>query len=94
MKNTNKDIVPLTEMQDRLTELAEEARQGRMKIITRNGKDYVALIDVRRLDYYHRLERENHLLTLLKEATRGWDDLEAGDLLSIDELKSRYGRDR
>jgi len=75
-----------------LTELAEEVCQGREKIITRNGKAYVALIDVRRLDYYHRLERENIHLTLLEEAARGWDDVEAGELLSVAELKSRYGR--
>jgi prevent-host-death family protein len=92
MSITSKDIVPLKEMRARLTELAEEACQGHEKIITRNGKAYVALIDARRLDYYHRLERENIHLTLLEEAARGWDDVESGDLLSVAELKARYGR--
>ena len=59
---------------------------------TRNGKAYVALIDARRLDYYQRLERETIHLTLLDEATRGWDDVEANELLSVAELKARYGR--
>lgn len=92
MPLTSKDIVPLKEMRAKLTELAEEACAGREKIITRNGKAYVALIDARRLDYYHRLERENLHLTLLDEAAKGWDDVEAGDLLSVAELKARYGR--
>ena len=87
-----RDIVPLNEMRARLTELAEEACQGREKIITRNGRAYVALIDARRLDYYHRLERENIHLSLLKDAARGWEDVESGDSLSVAELKARYGR--
>lgn len=93
MSITSKDIVPLKEMRARLTELAEEACQGREKIITRNGKAYLALIDARRLDYYHRLERAHLQLTLLDEAACGWDDVEAGDLLSVAELRARYGRD-
>ncbi|ORJ59314.1 type II toxin-antitoxin system Phd/YefM family antitoxin [Geothermobacter hydrogeniphilus] len=94
MPITSRDIVPLKETRARLTELAEEACQGREKIITRNGKAYVALIDARRLDYYHRLERENIHLTLLEEAGRGWDDVEAGNLCSVAELKARYGRSK
>jgi len=92
MSLSSKDIVPLKEMRARLTELAEEACSGREKIITRNGKAYVALIDARRLDYYHRLEKENIHLTLLDEATKGWDDVESGDLMSVAELKAKYGR--
>lgn len=92
MSITSKDIIPLKEMRARLTELAEDVCRGREKIITRNGKAYVALIDARRLDYYHRLERENIHLTLLEEAERGWDDVEKEDLLSVAELKARYGR--
>jgi antitoxin (DNA-binding transcriptional repressor) of toxin-antitoxin stability system len=92
MPLSSKDIVPLKEMRARLTELAEEVCQGREKIITRNGKAYVALIDARRLDYYHRLEKENIHLTLLDEAAKGWDDVESGDLMSVSELKSKYGR--
>ena len=92
MSITSKDLVPLEELGARLTELAEEACQGREKIITRNGQAYVALIDARRLDDYHRQERENIHLTLLDGAARGWDDVESGDLLSVAELKARYGR--
>lgn len=86
------DIVPLTQVRARLTELAEEVRGGREKIITRNGESYVALIDARRLDHYHRLEREHIHLALLEEAERGLDDLEAGRFIGIEEFKAKHGR--
>lgn len=71
MVMTSKDIVPLKETRARFTELAEDACRGQEKIITRNGKGYVALIDVRKLDYYHRLERENiHLSPLRRSQPR------------------------
>lgn len=92
MAITSTDIIPLKDMRSRLTELAEDVCRGREKIITRNGKAYVALIDARRLDYYHRLERENIHLTLLEEAGHGWDDVASGELLSVAELKARFGR--
>lgn len=52
------DIVPLSIARARFSELADDARNGGEKIITKNGAAYVALIDARRLDHYHRLERE------------------------------------
>ena len=62
------------------------------KMTPDQDRGVAALIDARRLDYYHRLERENIHLTLLEDVARGWDDVESGDLLSVAELKSRYGR--
>jgi len=35
-------------------------------------------------------ERLVGLTELLKEAARGWDDVEAGELMSVSELKARY----
>jgi prevent-host-death family protein len=87
-----KDIVPLSQIRARLTELAEEVRDGVEKIITRNGESYVALIDARRLDHYHRLEREHIHMTLLDEAERGLADVEAGRTMSVAELRAKYGR--
>lgn len=52
------DIVSLSIARARFSELADDARDGGEKIITKNGAAYVALIDARRLDHYHRLERE------------------------------------
>ncbi|AOJ84128.1 addiction module antitoxin [Burkholderia savannae] len=52
------DIVPLSIARARFSELADEVRDGGEKIITKNGAAYVALIDARRLDHYHRLERD------------------------------------
>lgn len=72
------DVVPFTQARARLSELAEQAKAGAEKIITRNGESYVALIDAERLDYYHRLERERIHLLLIDDARRGLEDIAAG----------------
>lgn len=78
MAITSDDIVPLNKVRASLTALAEDVRSGREKIITRNGESYVALVDARRLDYYHRLEREAFQLGLLQDAIEGLEDIRAG----------------
>ncbi len=90
MPLTSADIVPLNKVRARLTELAEQVREGHEKIITRNGESYVALIDARRLDYYHRMEREHIHLALLDEAGRAWGDVEEGRMLKVSELRAKY----
>jgi prevent-host-death family protein len=87
---TTKDIVPLNQVRARLTELARQVREGSEKIITRNGEGYVALIDARRLDYYHQLEQAHVRLALLDEAAKGWSDVEAGRVLTVAELRAKY----
>jgi PHD/YefM family antitoxin component YafN of YafNO toxin-antitoxin module len=84
------DIVPMNQVRASFTDLAEQVRRGREKLITRNGESYVALIDARRLDHYHRLEREHIHLTLIEEATRGLADVEAGRTTGVAELRARY----
>jgi antitoxin (DNA-binding transcriptional repressor) of toxin-antitoxin stability system len=88
------DVVPMNQVRASFTELAEQVRQGREKLITRNGESYVALIDARRLDHYHRLEREHIHLTLIDEASRGLDDVIAGRTVGVAELRSRYRKGR
>ena len=90
MPVTTDDIVPLNQVRARLTELAEEARAGHEKLITRNGEAYVAIVDARRLDHYHRLEREHILIELMDEATRGLEELNAGQSLTVQELRAKY----
>lgn len=92
MPITSRDIVPFNQVRAKLTDLAESARAGEEKIITRNGESYVALIDARRLDYYHKLETEQIHLTLLEEAERGWRDVEAGNVKSVQDMKAKYGK--
>ena len=84
------DIVPLNQVRARFTELAEEVRSGAEKIITRNGESYVALVDARRLDHYHRLEREHIHLSLLEEAARGLEDLRDGRVVAAREALAKY----
>lgn len=88
----SRDIVPFGQARSRLTELATDVRQGAEKIITKNGEAYVALVDARHLDHYHRLEREHIHLVLLGEAERGLQDIEEERLLSVGELRAEYGR--
>jgi prevent-host-death family protein len=90
----SEDIVPLNQVRARFTELAEQVRGGKEKIITRNGESYVALVDARRLDHYHKLEREHIHLTLLDEASKGLADVDAGRTIGVREARAKYRRPR
>lgn len=72
------DVVPFSQARANLSELAEQAKAGAEKIITKNGESYVALIDAQRLDYYHKLEHEHVHLLLIDEANKGLNDIAAG----------------
>ena len=78
MSFTSNDVVPFTVARAKLSELAEQAKAGAEKIITKNGESYVALIDAGRLDYYHLLERERIHLLLIEDARKGLEDIKAG----------------
>lgn len=78
------DVVPFTQARANLSELADQAKAGAEKIITKNGESYVALIDADRLDYYHRLERERIHLLLIDDAKRGLADIAAGQAFEAD----------
>jgi prevent-host-death family protein len=87
------DVVPFTQARATLSELADQAKAGAEKIITKNGESYVALIDADRLDYYHLLERERIHLLLIDDARRGLADIAAGRTFeangAIDKLQRR-----
>jgi prevent-host-death family protein len=57
--------------------LVLEVQNGAEKIITKNGEPVVAVIDAKRLDHYHRLERARIHLLLLDEVRKGLADVEA-----------------
>ena len=93
MPISSKDIIPVTRARAKLTELCDQVkREHGEKILTKNGESCAALIDAERLDHYHRLEREHVHLTLLDEALRGIDDVNAAKVVSAEKLRSRYGR--
>ena len=83
------DVVPFTQARAKLSELADQAKAGAEKIITKNGESYVALIDAERLDYYHRLERERIHLLLIDDARRGLADIAAGRTYEADAAIAR-----
>jgi prevent-host-death family protein len=88
------DVVPFTQARANLSELAEQAKAGAEKIITKNGESYVALIDADRLDYYHRLERERIHLLLIDDARRGLADVIAGRTYEADAAISKLQQRR
>ena len=80
------DVVPISEAPARLTELADEVVGGAEKVLTKNGASFVALVDARKLDYYHALEEEHAGLVLLDEAEVGLRQVLAGHRVSTDTL--------
>jgi prevent-host-death family protein len=81
------DVVPISEARARLTELAQDVVDGASeKILTKNGASYVAIIDARKLDYYHALEREHANLVLLAEAEAGLRQILAGQRITPEDL--------
>ena len=88
------DVVPLTQARSNLSELADQAKAGAEKIITKNGESYVALIDAEQLDYYHRLERERIHLLLLEDVKRGLADIAAGRTEDADTAIARLQQAR
>jgi hypothetical protein len=64
---------------------------GSEKVLTKNGASYVALVDARRLDYYHALEAEHANLLLADDAITGLQQALAGQFVSDDELDQALG---
>jgi prevent-host-death family protein len=95
MPITSADIVPFNKARAELTHLADEVRSGHEKILTRNGESYVALVDARKLDYYHQLEREKQAhadahLSLLNDAIAGLQEIRDGKPgLDLKEVRAR-----
>ena len=79
------DVIPMTQARSHLSDLADQVKAGSEKIITKNGESYVALIDARKLDYYHQLERERMHLILIEDARRGLEDVAAGRVMEADD---------
>ena len=87
------DIVPISEARTRLTELAEDVVAGAEKLLTKNGAAFVALVDARKLDYYHNLERrERGRQLMLADAERGIKDALEGRVKSLEEIQESMRR--
>ncbi len=77
------DVVPISEARARLTELVDDVvTSGTEKMLTKNGAIFVAIVDARKLDYYHSLEDEHAGLMLLDEAATGLQQWLAGQQVS------------
>ena len=94
MAFSTRDIIPLSQARAHLSELADQVKAGAEKIVTKNGESYIALIDAKRLDYYHQLERERIHLLLLDDARRGLEDIAAGRTEGADAALARLQQQR
>jgi prevent-host-death family protein len=88
------DVIPLSQARANLSELADEVKGGAEKIITKNGESYVALIDAKRLDYYHQLERERIHLLLIDDASRGLAEVASGKVKDARTVLATFKRRR
>lgn len=88
------DILPFSEARSQLSRLVDEVQQGAEKIITKNGEPAAALIDARRLDHYHRLERARIHLLLLDDVVKGLDDADAGRTVPAEEAMAQLRQRR
>lgn len=79
------DIVAFSRARTHLSDLVQEVENGAEKIITKNGEPAVAMINAKRLNHYHKLERAHIHLLLLGEAEKGWADIEVGRTTSARE---------
>lgn len=88
-----RDVIPISEADSRLTELADEVVAGAEKLLTKNGTAFVALVDARKLDYYHNLERrERRRLLMLADAEKGIKDALEGRVNSLEEIQRSMAR--
>jgi antitoxin (DNA-binding transcriptional repressor) of toxin-antitoxin stability system len=86
------DVVSISEARSRLTELAEDVIAGAEKVLTKNGSAYVAIVDARKLDYYHALEAEHGRLVMLDDAGQGLEDAIEGRVLSEEAFRQSLRR--
>ncbi|KGV45362.1 antitoxin Phd YefM, type II toxin-antitoxin system family protein [Burkholderia pseudomallei MSHR4012] len=82
------DVLSISEAPTRLAELAEDVVAGAEKILTKDGAPYVAIIDARKLDFYHALEVEHGRLVMLDDAQKGLEDGLAHRMHSEEEYRN------
>ena len=75
--------------------LVEEVQQRSEKIITQNGLPAVAMMDAKRLDDHHQLDREQGHLMLIDEVEKGLKDVVAGRASdAFEDLAKRRARSK
>ncbi len=72
------DIIPFTKVRVNMSALIDDLSRGREIVITKYGRPVAALIDVQKLDYYHRLETAAAQIMCLDEAAKGLAQVAAG----------------
>ncbi len=78
------DVAPFTQPRANFSELADQAKAGAERMITKNDARDVDLIDADPLDGYPRPELERIHLLLIADVRRGLADIEAGRTVAAD----------
>ena len=85
------NIIPFSELKKDFSQIAAAIHQDKTeRIVTKNGKAFIAIIDPATLDYYHDLEKNLQLSQILDEAEKGLYDLAKKKTFSLAEAKKRY----
>jgi antitoxin (DNA-binding transcriptional repressor) of toxin-antitoxin stability system len=92
MSTRAQNVVSISDAHSRLTELADDVVAGVETILTKNGVAYVAIIDARKLDYYHALEAEQGRLVMLGDAEKSLENALAGRVHSEEEFRKSLRR--
>lgn len=82
MPTRDQQMVPISRVCSRLTELAEDVAAGTEKVLTTYGSPDVALVDARKAGNYRALESEYGRCVLLDDAERAFEEALAGNLMS------------
>jgi prevent-host-death family protein len=94
MALATEDIIPITRARAQLTELAEDvAKNGRDKILTRNGESYVAIISAAEYDHMCLLKEREELATL-HDVVAGLNDFHDGRVKTWEEFRPRLANVR
>jgi len=96
-------IEPLQKAKTRLSELVRRTRQEGPQVITVRGKDAAVVVSAEQyaklarhegtlVDFFRKspLVQEQIYLTLLDEASRGWEDVERGRALSVAQFRAKH----
>ena len=94
MALATEDIIPITRARAQLTELAEDvAKNGRDKILTRNGESYVAIISAADYDQLCVLKAREELAAL-RDVIAGLQDWREARVMTWEQFRPKLGKVR
>ncbi len=85
------NIIPFSESKKFFSRITNDVfKKNEEKIITKNGRPYVAMISLENLDYYHKLKKDIIFSNLLDDMERGLDDVKHGRVYTLEQIKKKF----